>query len=702
MNIRWPAVTTGILLVLLSHRLRADASAPEGSTERAMDRVRVAFPQTREGFRLVANTRYGRDDQGRLVPDFASLANARVQRFEDTAHTVEPHFPRSADGAMRVAIGEDPRMFVEVTPYAARSASVRIEDGVVVYPDAYVDTDLVYQSTPARTGEYLLLRTSSAPTVWRYAVRRGSGIATMRRAGESVEAVDAQGVPWLRATPPVAIDRRGVRVTGTLRLEGDDLVVQIDTRGLAFPILVDPDWTPTSDMSFGRFFAGANVLPDGRVLSTGGCSATTCSGDLRIGSCAHIVDTAETLNVTTRTWSQVDREAIPRYFHVAESLRDGRVLIAGGCIDADCTMTTADAEIFDPTDNHFHVTASLGESRAGLASAVLADGRILLAGGCNATGCTGRAEIYDPRAVTLAPAAPMIEARGRAATTVLSDGRVLVVGGCTTIDCAYPLNSAEVYNPSTDRWFATWTMSVSRAGHHATLLADGTVLVGGGCADQTCTTYLQSTEVLDPTTLEFTAGPDQRQPRLGAAALRLADGRVMVTQGCAGRSDCDLTVEAFDPASSTFVYLEPAITPRAFHQVVNHATARMVVAVGGCQPGATSMRSETYDTSGVIPLPDAGPADTGTDASRDAPMDVSALDAPANLDASPADAPALRDVLRDAPRGRRADTGIHGRIGGGGCSCTTTAGRRSDWMAQLAALGLAIALAARRSRPRAG
>lgn len=73
-----------------------------------------------------------------------------------------------------------------------------------------------------------------------------------------------------------------------------------------------------------------------------------------------------------------------------------------------------------------------------------------------------------------------LEARDRHIATLLPDGRVLVVGG--TRDAAF-LNSAELYDPVSWDWTATGNLSIPRSGHTASLLPDGRVLVTGGIND---------------------------------------------------------------------------------------------------------------------------------------------------------------------------------------------------------------------------
>jgi N-acetylneuraminic acid mutarotase len=68
-------------------------------------------------------------------------------------------------------------------------------------------------------------------------------------------------------------------------------------------------------------------------------------------------------------------------------------------------------------------------------TAVLADGRVLFAGGVDTAGDffiadpVTRAEIYDPTARSWSLAAPLPAARASAIAVTLTDGRVLLVGG---------------------------------------------------------------------------------------------------------------------------------------------------------------------------------------------------------------------------------------------------------------------------------
>jgi hypothetical protein len=74
----------------------------------------------------------------------------------------------------------------------------------------------------------------------------------------------------------------------------------------------------------------------------------------------------------------------------------------------------------------------------------------------------------------------MAVARYAHTATLLPGGRVLVVGGIGAGGASTYLQSAEIYDPATGRWRSAAIPGRARAGHSATLLPGGTVLVAGG------------------------------------------------------------------------------------------------------------------------------------------------------------------------------------------------------------------------------
>jgi hypothetical protein len=161
----------------------------------------------------------------------------------------------------------------------------------------------------------------------------------------------------------------------------------------------------------------ATVLPDGRVvLFLGGGTAVfdPASGSAAMGT----------------------QNGTPRMGHTATLLKDGRVLYAGGAIQgssSDTRKVLDSADLYDPATATFTATGAMTAPRGMAAAALLPDGRVLVAGGCQVcdTGTyqfDATADIYDPATGTFT-AGPSGTGRMLPSATTLQDGRVLLVGG---------------------------------------------------------------------------------------------------------------------------------------------------------------------------------------------------------------------------------------------------------------------------------
>lgn len=170
-----------------------------------------------------------------------------------------------------------------------------------------------------------------------------------------------------------------------------------------------------------------------------------------------------------------------------------------------------------------------------------ADGRWMVVGGGRggllAQVATRTTEIYDDVTDTFVAGPPMTTERSLHTMTKLQDGRWLLTGGVNNIND--PQNLCEVYDPATDTFTAVAPMITPRTGHTATLLNDGRVFVAGGLAAMTVTPSAiyaifdttNLTEIYNPVTNTWTAGPNLRTPRAGQVAIPRPDGRVLIAGG---------------------------------------------------------------------------------------------------------------------------------------------------------------------------
>jgi hypothetical protein len=230
----------------------------------------------------------------------------------------------------------------------------------------------------------------------------------------------------------------------------------------------------------------------------------------------------------------------------------------------------------------------MSSAHTGATAALLADGRVLVAGGQDPDGPSATAELYDGAAQVFSPAASMGVARARAAAVVLSDGRVLVTGGLSPGGDA--TSAAEIYDPGTDSWSAVGDMVEARSGHTASLLRDGRALIAGGEGPSSVTSTL---EIFDPATNAFDPAGELSSPRKAHAAALLADGRVLIVGGSDG-IDALSSTDIFDPATGQASPGPALSTGRAGASATTLLNGKVLVA-GGSDGASDLASAEVYD-----------------------------------------------------------------------------------------------------------
>jgi len=278
----------------------------------------------------------------------------------------------------------------------------------------------------------------------------------------------------------------------------------------------------------------------------------------------------------------IARMAVPRAVHTATALADGTVLIVGGCTRAGCPLSASGgrvAELYRPQTRGFVRVGRLNQWRDDHASTRLPDGRVLIVGGWGVRGVLATTELYDPRRRTFSRGPTMASPRAGTTATALGDGRVLIAGGFT--DNRPTTASAELFAPTTDRLSALPPMSTPRGGHVAVRLRDGRVLIAGGLSNGRVT---RSSEIFDPRTGRFGAAAAMRAPRYKAAAMLLNDGRVFILGGAADIDGDTVyrTTELYDPIRDRFVAGPPMRLPRykLTGSVIRFANGDLLVAGG--------------------------------------------------------------------------------------------------------------------------
>jgi len=223
---------------------------------------------------------------------------------------------------------------------------------------------------------------------------------------------------------------------------------------------------------------------------------------------------------------------------------------------------------------------------------LLSSGKVLITGGLSPVWPQQQlAEIYDPSTGAFSPAGEMTSPRADHTATLLPNGQVLLAAGSTgrSINEAVT-QTAELFDPATNRFAATGSLSAPRHKHAAVRLRDGKVLVIGG-ADSRLRGFYNSAELYDPATGNFSAtgGMSAARYKIRDAAALLADGRVLVAGG-------GTRLEVYDPATGVFSLLPDRVTTALRYStttVLGDGTALIAGGYGG--EGLPSAGAWLYD-----------------------------------------------------------------------------------------------------------
>lgn len=252
----------------------------------------------------------------------------------------------------------DTKMEVAVSLRGATSAHVVVSDGMLVYPGGHPDADIVHRETGDGAEDWLLFPKAPAASYVEYDVALSRGVASVRNVGNTVELLDTAGTPRLRMAPPYIVGddckvtEATVTVTGCATDRSPQLpfgrphptpgatscriAVSWPTAGVAYPAMLDPEWSSAASMATARAYHTATILngsPD-RVLVVGG---------LGPGS-YNVLNSAEVYDPTTDTWAAYGTMTTARYAHAAMRFgSDGSIMVAGGLDYAGVPTPTVEA-----------------------------------------------------------------------------------------------------------------------------------------------------------------------------------------------------------------------------------------------------------------------------------------------------------------------------------------------------------------------
>jgi|HubBroStandDraft_6_1064221.scaffolds.fasta_scaffold130628_2 hypothetical protein len=345
-------------------------------------------------------------------------------------------------------------------------------------------------------------------------------------------------------------------------------------------------FTPTGNLTEARGLQTATLLPNNKVLIAYGSNSssyTEAAGYVGLSS-------VEVYDPGTGTFTELfGDDGSGTFGHTATLLKTGSVLLAGGFVNSvwDYGPATSynEADLYDSATGAFSGTGNMTANRGGHTATLLADGKVLIAGGAD-TDPTGTglssAELYEPTTGTFTPTGSMAVGRYLHTATLLQDGTVLIVGGALT-STTDPVATAEIYDPVTGVFTTTGAMATAREQQTATPLADGRVLIVGGTTSSAGDTTATA-EIYNPSTGSFSATGSMAEARSLHTATLLSSGKVLV----AGGGNENSTAEVYDPTAGTFSITGGMEIGRSGHTATLLPNGSVLVAGGGIFTGLAS------------------------------------------------------------------------------------------------------------------
>ncbi len=246
------------------------------------------------------------------------------------------------------------------------------------------------------------------------------------------------------------------------------------------------------------------------------------------------------------------------------ALPNGRVAMFGGFMWAAFSKQVLTCEAFDARTGSFSDIEKFSSTRDNACAVLLHSGLVFIIGGASAVALDPLpCMFYDPVNDEFSESnAHMLSNRKAHTASVLQDGRVLVCGGSD--DDWNMLQSTEIYDPVSDTFSAGPPMCTGHGWHSAVTLSNGKVLI---CDTWDHNDHRREVELYDPETNSFSLGPSTTVRREDLFVVRLPDDRVLISGGVKGGIVEE--GEIYDPVSNTITLGEVVETRKSSYTAVS-------------------------------------------------------------------------------------------------------------------------------------
>lgn len=235
----------------------------------------------------------------------ANLSDTSVLDTPAQRGRLEATFHNSYAEGLTVAASTHPEASLRVVPVQAQKATARLrKDGAIVsFENAFPNVTSAYGGRDSKLEEFLLIPSEKDIPNLAYDLYPGPQFSHLEEEEGRLWAYSQDGAGLFTIEPPVADDAIGKRVYGTWKLEsngsGYRITAEIDLKGLAFPVLLDPTFeTPA-------WFKSTIGQPSARAGAAGAFDINLGCSLLFGGATNNTFSLANDLSLrcANRTWS---------------------------------------------------------------------------------------------------------------------------------------------------------------------------------------------------------------------------------------------------------------------------------------------------------------------------------------------------------------------------------------------------------------